>query len=105
MFFLVYFLVYVISQNRISPVSILLLIFSIYFKDLKAAFHMFDKNGDSKISEKELFEVMKYLGLNTTLEEAKAMIKVVDKNRESHLKHLFHFNWVDMVFKFYFLLL
>lgn len=66
---------------------------------------MFDKNGDSKISEKELFEVMKYLGLNTTLEEAKAMIKVVDKNRESHLKHLFHFNWVDMVFKFYFLLL
>ena len=55
----------------------------IYFKDLHAAFHMFDKNGDSKISEKELFEVMKYLGLDTTLEEAKAMIKVADKNRKS----------------------
>lgn len=41
---------------------------------------MFDKNGDNKISEVELFEVMKYLGVSATENEVKAMIQVVDKN-------------------------
>lgn len=49
--------------------------------DLKAAFHMFDKNGDNKISEKELFEVMEYLGVKATEKEVAAMIQVVDKNK------------------------
>lgn len=49
--------------------------------DLKAAFHMFDKNRDQKISEKELFEVMKYLGVDATEKEVKTMIQVVDKNK------------------------
>jgi Ca2+-binding EF-hand superfamily protein len=49
---------------------------------LKAAFTMFDKNGDQKISESELLQVMEYLGLKTTEKEVKAMIQVVDKNRE-----------------------
>ncbi len=41
---------------------------------------MFDKNGDNKISEIELYEVMKYLGVSATEHEVKAMIQVVDKN-------------------------
>ena len=49
-------------------------------KDLKAAFLMFDKNGDHKISEKELYEVMKYLGVTASEADVKAMIQVVDKN-------------------------
>lgn len=44
---------------------------------------MFDKNGDQKISESELYEVMKYLGLKTSEKEVKAMIQVVDKNSKS----------------------
>ncbi len=41
---------------------------------------MFDKNGDQKISEKELYEVMKYLGVEATENDVRAMIQVVDKN-------------------------
>ncbi len=41
---------------------------------------MFDKNGDQKISEVELKQVMKYLGLEATEDEVRDMIKVVDKN-------------------------
>ena len=44
---------------------------------------MFDKNGDQKISESELFQVMKYLGVKTTEKEVKAMIQVVDKNSKN----------------------
>ena len=49
-------------------------------KDLKAAFTMFDKNGDQKISANELLQVMQYLGLSASEKEVKAMIQVVDKN-------------------------
>jgi len=55
--------------------------------DLKAAFTMFDKNGDQKISETELYEVMCYLGVKTTQEECKAMIRVVDKNRNGYVDY------------------
>ena len=48
---------------------------------------MFDKNGDQKISENELQQVMKYLGLKATEKEVKAMIQVVDKNRKFFLYH------------------
>jgi Ca2+-binding EF-hand superfamily protein len=41
---------------------------------------MFDKNGDQKISESELMQVMEYLGLKASEKDVKAMIKVVDKN-------------------------
>lgn len=55
--------------------------------DLKAAFTMFDKNGDQKISESELLQVMEYLGLKTTEKEVKAMIQVVDKNRNGYVDY------------------
>jgi len=55
--------------------------------DLKAAFLMFDKNGDHKISEKELYEVMKYLGVNASEADVKAMIQVVDKNRNGYVDY------------------
>lgn len=48
---------------------------------------MFDKNGDHKISESELFQVMKYLGLKTTEKEVKAMIQVVDKNQNGYVDY------------------
>jgi calmodulin len=55
--------------------------------DLKTAFTMFDKNGDQKISAHELLQVMKYLGLETTEKEVKAMIKVVDKNCNGYVDY------------------
>lgn len=55
--------------------------------DLKAAFTMFDKNGDQKISESELKQVMHYLGLKTSEDEVKAMIQVVDKNRNGYVDY------------------
>ena len=57
------------------------------FADLKAAFTMFDKNGDQKISESELKQVMNYLGLKATENEVKAMIQVVDKNRNGYVDY------------------
>lgn len=41
---------------------------------------MFDKNGDQKISESELLQVMKYLGVKASESDVRAMIQVVDKN-------------------------
>ena len=48
---------------------------------------MFDKNGDQKISESELYDVMNYLGLKTSPKEVKAMIQVVDKNRNGYVDY------------------
>jgi Ca2+-binding EF-hand superfamily protein len=48
---------------------------------------MFDKNGDQKISEKELKEVMNYLGLEASEKEVRAMINVVDKNRNGYVDY------------------
>jgi Ca2+-binding EF-hand superfamily protein len=45
---------------------------------------MFDRNNDQKISEKELYEVMKYLGVQATEKDVKAMIQVVDKNSNTN---------------------
>jgi len=55
--------------------------------DLKAAFTMFDKNGDQKISESELLQVMKYLGVKASESDVKAMIQVVDKNRNGYVDY------------------
>lgn len=55
--------------------------------DLKSAFTMFDKNGDQRISESELYDVMNYLGLKTTPKEVKAMIQVVDTNRNGYIDY------------------
>jgi calmodulin len=55
--------------------------------DLKAAFKMFDKNGDQKISEKELAEAMNYLGLKATANEVKLMIQSVDKNCNGYVDY------------------
>ena len=48
---------------------------------------MFDKNGDQKISESELRQVMNYLGLKASENEVKAMIQVVDKNRNGYVDY------------------
>lgn len=54
---------------------------------------MFDKNGDQKISESELLQVMKYLGLKTSESDVKAMIQVVDKNSKNR-KFNFSLNYI-----------
>ena len=48
---------------------------------------MFDKNGDQKISEKELSEAMNYLGLKATANEVKMMIQGVDKNCNGYVDY------------------
>lgn len=48
---------------------------------------MFDKNGDQKISESELKQVMNYLGLKASETEVKAMIQVVDKNCNGYVDY------------------
>jgi Ca2+-binding EF-hand superfamily protein len=60
-------------------------------KDLKAAFTMFDKNGDQKISANELLQVMQYLGLSASEKDVKAMIQVVDKNSMNDYCFLYKF--------------
>ena len=48
---------------------------------------MFDKNGDNKISDSELEQVMSYLGLNPSSDEVKKMIRVVDKNCNGYVDY------------------
>ncbi len=46
--------------------------------EFKEAFSLFDKDGDGKITSKELGTVMRSLGANPTEAELKEMIKEVD---------------------------
>jgi len=49
---------------------------------LEAAFSLFDKDGDGKISRKELGVVMKSLGQNPSESELQDMVNEVDANGE-----------------------
>ncbi|KAF3786019.1 Calmodulin-like protein 1 [Nymphaea thermarum] len=48
--------------------------------DMQSAFHVFDVDGDGKISGEEVFQVLKRLGERCSLEECKRMVKGVDKD-------------------------
>mmetsp|Transcript_11372 Transcript_11372/g.15903 ORF Transcript_11372/g.15903 Transcript_11372/m.15903 type:complete len:163 (-) Transcript_11372:534-1022(-) len=53
--------------------------------DLRAAFKMFDKDGDGHISAKELKEALKTMGLEPTEEELKMMLSDADTNHSGDL--------------------
>ncbi|GME33186.1 Calmodulin [Neofusicoccum parvum] len=57
------------QSDKLSPEEI---------EEYKAAFAVFDKNGDGDITAKELGEVMKSLGQNPTDEELQDMINELD---------------------------
>lgn len=48
--------------------------------DLKDAFHMYDSNGDGKISTNELHLLLQKLGDKSTLQDCHRMIKMVDSD-------------------------
>ena len=48
------------------------------FAEFREIFHLFDKNGDGKVTTKEMGTVMRSLGQNPTEEELKQMVKTVD---------------------------
>ena len=54
--------------------------------EIKEAFSLFDKNGDGKISSKELGTVMRSLGQNPTEAEIQSMINEVDTDRNGSLE-------------------
>lgn len=49
-------------------------------EDLKDAFHMYDSNGDGKISTNELHLLLQKLGDKSTLQDCDRMIKMVDSD-------------------------
>ncbi|CAN6466675.1 unnamed protein product [Victoria cruziana] len=48
--------------------------------DMQSAFHLFDVDGDGKISGEEVYKVLRRLGESCSLEECKRMVKRVDKD-------------------------
>ncbi|CAF0884520.1 unnamed protein product [Didymodactylos carnosus] len=52
---------------------------------LDETFQAFDKNRDNYISAEEVCQTMQQLGENLTLEEAKAMVKLADRNQDGKL--------------------
>ena len=55
--------------------------------DMIAAFKVFDKNGDGKISKEELKHVMCNVGEKLSDEEAEEMIKEVDVNADGYIDY------------------
>ncbi|CAO2825327.1 unnamed protein product [Amaranthus hypochondriacus] len=49
-------------------------------KELREAFNLYDKDGNGKISAKELHEVLKSLGEKCSLKDCKKMIASVDRD-------------------------
>lgn len=60
---------------------------SVNDEELKEAFKVFDKDGDGKISAKELKSVMSSLGEQLTDEEVQNMIKDADKNGDGEIDY------------------
>ena len=56
--------------------------------EIKEAFALFDKDGDGKITTKELGSVMRSLGQNPTEEELRDMINEVDADGEHFIQDL-----------------
>ena len=48
------------------------------FSELRVAFALFDQDGDGSITSKELVGVMTSLGVDTSTNQVKAMIRKVD---------------------------
>ncbi|KAL5013548.1 hypothetical protein ScPMuIL_007818 [Solemya velum] len=55
-------------------------------QELKEAFNNFDKNGDGKISVKELGPLLRILGQNPTESQVKAVMDEADKNKTGFLE-------------------
>ena len=53
------------------------------FVDLKAAFALFDKDGDGSISETEIRDVLKSLSCKMTEKEIRDMLREVDSDGET----------------------
>ena len=53
------------------------------FADLKAAFALFDKDGDGSISETEIRDVLKSLSCKMTEKEIRDMLREVDSDGET----------------------
>ncbi len=50
----------------------------LFVSELRVAFAMFDKDGDGAITTAELLQVMQNLGLDTSTEQVRMMIRKVD---------------------------
>ncbi|XP_031498198.1 calmodulin-like protein 30 [Nymphaea colorata] len=53
--------------------------------EIESAFHVFDLDGNGRISGEELHQVLKRLGERCSLEECKRMVKGVDKNGDGQV--------------------
>ena len=64
-------------QNKISSARFDK-IYLLFISELRVAFAMFDQDGDGSITSKELVGVMTSLGVDTSTNQVKAMIRKVD---------------------------
>ena len=60
------------------------------FSEFKQSFHMFDQNGDGKITLSELGNVMRTLGQNPSESDLKQMIRELDSNSECKQRKVKH---------------
>ena len=58
----------------------------ILFKELKASFRAFDKDGNGRITHKELKEVIKMIDLDLNDTEIDELITAVDKNNDGTIE-------------------
>ncbi|KAL2896004.1 putative calcium-binding protein CML18 [Bienertia sinuspersici] len=54
-------------------------------KELREAFNLYDKDGNGKISARELYDVLKSLGEKCSLKDCKKMIQSVDADGDGHV--------------------
>ena len=63
------------------------LMFRFISPEYREAFNLFDRDGDGKVTTRELGEVMRNLGQNPTKEELIDMINEMDKDGKQDTKH------------------